>query len=883
MFFSTLFAPVDLASSPLSPPLVRVVEENSSVIYDSTNIVAQVNDVSPSSQPQENTSPFVVFPVGINLGRRNVLQSSFIRGYEDSEKAVNFQDWLISLSDLTTAFNLNLKTLEDGQIELTGVGLIKRIQPEDLTNDPELGLALSVAKIEQLLEVPAQFDIAAYSIIFEPPWLNFRAKRNFNQETPVVVEGLPLVKSAPFTFSTVAQEINLSGNDNQDHLTTQGTFTAIGTILGGSWLTKINQIDLLDSTTWQLRELQYLKQGDFTDLVLGSQPTFWQNQATGDYWGVTAIKRFGFKADNLNGAGFSPSQRLQSTTIKRTIEGRADPGTLVQLVSGYDNLILSQVLVDSLGVYRFENVPISYNGGNYRVLLYPNGQLARTPIEKEATFLNLPGQLTKGTSSLIVSSGLRRKSQTNDFIGELTELRGGFAYRYGVSDSLTLGAGLVKDQSLLGVVDLFFQPNKVPLKLALSALQTPDQLKYNANLQFKPDPKLNMDFYSNELYQSYNFSWNVAQGLSFITSGNNLNNIINGGIALNKNIGKLTTYSSLKIDSNQQWDWYSSLHLLDWNLSAKSNSTNTGLELSYEGTVFNLPGDEYLTLAYETIDSNQQTNDLLTFKWKYRSPYRLSDQRSPWEWELGYGIGSQGQGVLASLSTLVLPGTSLRLRYDGISAVSDTSSFRLEISSAANLNPRFTPGDTRFERLRSEGGIFIQPFLDRNNNGIRDHNEKIYTEELDLLLVLNNQKFNPLYSQITPQGVLSKLPPGVYRLDLDPAGYPVDWKPSQVSWAIEVVPGGYTTVSIPFLPSYTLAGTLTNSQGKPIPGAKIEAIHSDNKFSVVSITNSSGIFYLEQLRQGTYQLKFNGTAIEPNTFTIDENSNRTEEINIKVP
>jgi outer membrane usher protein FimD/PapC len=213
---------------------------------------------------------------------------------------------------------------------------------------------------------------------------------------------------------------------------------------------------------------------------------------------------------------------------------------------------------------------------------------------------------------------------------------------------------------------------------------------------------------------------------------------------------------------------------------------------------------------------------------------------------------------------------------------SDTASYRLEIGSVVNFSPNLRFGDSEFERLRSEGGIFIQPFLDKNNNGIRDNNEEIYTQDMELLLILNNKKFNPSLATITKQGVLFKVPPGIYRLDLDPAGYPLDWKPVQPAYAVEIVAGSYTTTSIPFVASYTLAGTVKDTEGKPVAGARVEAI-DNSKSSVVSITNNSGIFYLEQLRQGTYELKVNNKSVEPNKIIINSDSPNLQELNLKLP
>ncbi|MFM6073631.1 MAG: carboxypeptidase regulatory-like domain-containing protein, partial [Dolichospermum sp.] len=168
--------------------------------------------------------------------------------------------------------------------------------------------------------------------------------------------------------------------------------------------------------------------------------------------------------------------------------------------------------------------------------------------------LNLPGQLTKGTSSLIISGGLSRQTNSHEFFGDLTDIRGGIGYRYGVSDSLTLGAGIVYDRNILGLFDIFYQPNNFPLKLAVSALQTTEKFKYNANIDFRPSSKVSLNLSSNEQFQSFNFNWNVARSLTMISSGNNNSDIVNLGFNLTQNIGNIFTSSSLKFDNKGQLD-----------------------------------------------------------------------------------------------------------------------------------------------------------------------------------------------------------------------------------------------------------------------------------------------------------------------------------------
>ncbi|MDJ0736549.1 MAG: carboxypeptidase-like regulatory domain-containing protein [Nostocaceae cyanobacterium] len=291
-----------------------------------------------------------------------------------------------------------------------------------------------------------------------------------------------------------------------------------------------------------------------------------------------------------------------------------------------------------------------------------------------------------------------------------------------------------------------------------------------------------------------------------------------------------------------------------------------------------------LHFGYETRNNNGDNDNLATLSWRYRSPQKTRDGRNLWDFDVGYGIASQGSAFIASASTAFIPGLNLRLRYQGVSATSNSDNFRIELSPSFSLQPRLTLGDSRYERFRSEGGLLIQPFLDKNGNGKLDKNEKIHTEDAELLLTVNNKPIKSfgVDTSKTKSGILIKLTPNNYRVDLDPAGYPIDWKPTQTAYAVEVAAGGYTPIQIPFTPSYTVAGTLTNAEGKPIGGARVEAVFKDKNKKIVSVTNGAGIFFLENLQQGTYNLLINDKTAKPEQITIDANSEPMQEINLKL-
>jgi hypothetical protein len=62
---------------------------------------------------------------------------------------------------------------------------------------------------------------------------------------------------------------------------------AIGTALQGSWFLGLNQSKLNDFKTWELNELQYLRQIDTADCIFGFQPAFWQRGE--GFWGISTI------------------------------------------------------------------------------------------------------------------------------------------------------------------------------------------------------------------------------------------------------------------------------------------------------------------------------------------------------------------------------------------------------------------------------------------------------------------------------------------------------------------------------------------------------------------------------------------------------------------
>ncbi|WP_353932659.1 carboxypeptidase-like regulatory domain-containing protein [Okeanomitos corallinicola TIOX110] len=833
---------------------------------------------SETTQISDQNTEFIVFPVGLNIGKRPVKSSFLVKGKEDGTDAVDFANWLIPYDAIIEALKLKVTILEDGQLEVKSPGLITKIDPNKIRTDSELGLVLSIADLENLFGVKATFDINEYAIILEVPWENKSSDKFAETENIISLTGLPKVKPENINISAIEQKVTISGSERQD-TNYRGELITIGSAFGGSWFLRTTQRDLTDLQTWNIRDAQFFKPKKSTDIIIGSQRNFWQSQ--GDFWGLTYINRTGFTPPQpFSGGAVDSRQRLQASAIGRTIAGEAEPGTLARLVQGFGDQVIAEILVDSSGIYRFEDIKNNnrFASNNYRVLLYPQGKLTAQPEIQEASFTTVLGQIPAGASALIFSGGMKRESSGNgNFLGDFADFRGGIAGRWGLSESLTVGVGGVYEDSPKALAELFYRPTNVPVQVALFALSG-ENGNVNTDIRYDPFSNLNLTFNSDRFSQRSQINWRVFPNLTLFALDNS-RDATSGGLQVSYNSRGFSTFGRVSFDDKDRIRWNLLQRLNKLELTQRGNEIGTFSELNYKFSDQKLfDSGNAILLRYETNNQNN-TNNLLNIGWRYRSEQKALDGNYIWDVELGYGIGSQGEGIIASLGTTILPGLMLRGRYQGVSVNSDQSSFSIDLVSGLNLQRGIKPSDRRSEYFRTQGGLLIQPFFDKNNNGKRDSNEEFYTQDAGLLVIINNRPLRSFSPDIRSDGILIRLAPGTYRLDLDPAGFPPDWQANNTALAVDVIPGSYTPVVIPLILSYTVSGVVTDSQGDALVGARVEAVEKNQGIRRFSVTNGAGVYYLENLPQGNYQLEINGKSA--GSLNLDQSSEPFQELNLK--
>jgi Carboxypeptidase regulatory-like domain len=188
--------------------------------------------------------------------------------------------------------------------------------------------------------------------------------------------------------------------------------------------------------------------------------------------------------------------------------------------------------------------------------------------------------------------------------------------------------------------------------------------------------------------------------------------------------------------------------------------------------------------------------------------------------------------------------------------------------------------DAKIDELRALGQVKLTAFMDDNGNGRQDAGEKPYYDPL--LFKINQKSLQSFRANNETDSATIKIPPDSYRIDIDPAGYPINYRSAIDALRVDVSAGNITPVSVPLVLSYVYTGVVQDSAGQPAAGAKVEATSLKTGKKISSITNDSGIYYLEGLEQGEYQLSASGLPTTPDRILITAASTPIQELNLTV-
>ncbi len=879
----TQFPPISSIQSP-TPTVVNLPESAQDTTVEPNS--ATPNSAAPNDEVVGVAdAPIIITGISITINNRTYERASAtsVRGFGYGETREEFEQWLMPLGTVLEALEVKSRQISEQELELTSKFAVARLDSSSLTNDPELGLTISVKQVKDLLKIPVRFDLQAGTIIFDLP--SVTAAKTARKQKELFLDGLPTVDAPGFSIGMVEQRVSTSGNTTTRNFRPQSTLLSVGSLLGGSWYAELKQNKLFSPGDWQLNALQFLKQTPQRDFFIGAQPTFWQGLGRGDFWGVTTIGRQGFAPDIRldRRGGADPAARIQPAFVNASLQGYAEPGTLVRLMRGGEGgVLVAEQLVDASGRYEFRNIAVGRDvdsGTNYQLLLYPQGQLSAIPRIEQARFIILPEQLPAGAAAQIISAGWRRSPIENNFFGQFTEFSSGLSQRWGVSESLTLGLGSVYDSSRLqGIGELFFQPKSTPFRFSATGfLSNKSEVQFAAAWEDYPKLSAQWSYIRSKHFYNVDFPLPWLKSWRFNFNGDT-DQGSNWGLQFSQGYRGGSLYGRLALQPSGKFSWDLFQNFYRFSLSHRKTDTGTTNFASYRVNRNSSVVLEYNTLNGLASNSSRRNSQLLNAFWRYQSSNYQIDGTPMWGLELGYGLSNIRSGPYLSVATSVIPGLLLQAKYQGASSFTDVGQFSLSLVSSMGTQSGFYAGNRRLDEMRTQGGLMVQPFIDRNANGKRDSNEAIYTESTDYLKI--NYDFLPAHRMEEHRDrVLVRLVPGKYRVDLDPAGFPMEFQPVNTTLAVNVREGSYTPVMIPLQPVYTISGVITKPDGQPANGVRIEAINQESQESQFTLTNGAGVYYLETLQRGQYEIRINGKPLANQVVQLTENSDPLQEMN----
>ncbi|AFZ37356.1 hypothetical protein Sta7437_3872 [Stanieria cyanosphaera PCC 7437] len=343
-------------------------------------------------------------------------------------------------------------------------------------------------------------------------------------------------------------------------------------------------------------------------------------------------------------------------------------------------------------------------------------------VQSNSSFPSLP----KGTSSLTVSGGGKKNLiEKTDVLGEFPDFRGGVAFQQGVSQDVTVGVGFVYDNLVLGFTQLSYKPSNLPLQTNISVKTGKEGIELHSHLNFKPSDNFVLNLYTDEQEQKFDLKWGVASGLTLTAKGNSEQDSLEAAIASenfvlnfytdeqeqkfdlkwgvvsgltltakgnskkdsleagikfavkNENFA-LNAIAGLDNQNNFQWNITSQFDNLK--LAYVSNTFKTHSELSYD--VLTLKDSGLICSLFVNYESREikKNDEYLTIAgWRVASGEKFGNHQNSWQFNFGYGVGSQGKGVVASAATAVSSDLFLKLTLQEVSVVSNELNFKLEL------------------------------------------------------------------------------------------------------------------------------------------------------------------------------------------------------------
>ena len=304
-------------------------------------------------------------------------------------------------------------------------------------------------------------------------------------------------------------------------------------------------------------------------------------------------------------------------------------------------------------------------------------------------YTNFPPTLALGSASLTFSGGGNHNlakpvilDQGFNAVQEFEDFRGGITYHHGITQQLTMGVGFVYENALVGFTQLTYDSDILPIKATISLLAQESGIDFHTHIRFQPTPNFVANYYSDAEKQKFDVNWGVYPGLTLVARGNSKAKYYSAGVkvAIHNNYFSLSATAALDHEQNLQWQLNSQIGGLQFAYNGNQNKSN--LELSsqlLDSENFGIQCSAFV--KYQTVSGKKEQQEFIVWGAKIHSQTKVSPNQDQWNFELGYGTSSEDNGWIANGTIALQPDLFLKLGYQEISAVSDETKIKLQLSS----------------------------------------------------------------------------------------------------------------------------------------------------------------------------------------------------------
>ena len=302
---------------------------------------------------------------------------------------------------------------------------------------------------------------------------------------------------------------------------------------------------------------------------------------------------------------------------------------------------------------------------------------------KRLDYFSTAPLLAPGASALTISGGnpkgLKKQNTQLDKVGDFN---GGVAFHQSLAPELTVGLGFVYEDFLLGFSQFTYQPENFPLRTTVSLLQKEDGVEVFSHLKLQPSDSIVFNLYGDDREQKFDFNWGVISGLTLTADGNSESDSLRAGAKLAVKNEWLSVLAQAQLDNDNDVQWQFNSRLGRFQLKYSTDNLKTNSEVQFD---FNdLKKSDFQLSFFVKNQSRERKNsedNLTTWGWNVYSADKIAKNVNRWEFKLGYGQGSEGEGAIASMGFGLNPSLSLKLTYEEVSLVSDETRIKFQLSS----------------------------------------------------------------------------------------------------------------------------------------------------------------------------------------------------------